>query len=468
MRIGKIKPNQASGIIALTIAIIVFAVYLSMLPQVYSDANFGMDAGDLLGAVLTDGVPHPTGYPTYLLLGKIIQFLPWGSPFFKGALLSAVFASSTAGLSALLSARLISERTPTEVRAVITAAVGMLAGFSPLLWSQAVIVEVYALAVFFIVCGLWWIHLVLEGGRDRQQWTYIFCLSVLIGLGFGNHLMLGLLAPGFLLAFMTAFKKKENRRNLIICVILVLTSAALIYAVLPLRAIGDPPINWGNPQTWEGFIWLISGQLYQGLSFRIPLEELFSRIFYFFTLLREQFGIAGLLLGVFGAVQFMNSEKKIRWVLLSTFLIYPLFSIGYTTNDSVVYTIPAFIVFTVWIGLGLSEAWALLETQPKWQTAMLGGVLSMLFLIRLPGVFTEVDPREVSGANAFAEACLEALPEDAILITQEDADTFPIWYHHFGLGERTDVMVITAKLLQFDWYGKRPGNYLPALVGIPL
>jgi len=450
------------GLAALQAAVLVFAVYLSMLPQIYTDANFGMDGGDLLGAVLTDGIPHPSGYPTYLLLGKIFQLLPWGTPYFKGALLSAVFASAAAGLTGLLAERIISDSVPYKARSAITGGVGLLAGFSPLLWSQAVIVEVYALAVFFILCGLWWMYFLLSE-TDGRKWRLIFPLSALVGLGFGNHLMLGMLAPGFLYAFICSFREKHDRKNLIICALIGIVSALLPYTILPLRSAAGPPINWGDPQTWDGFFWLVSGRLYQGLSFRIPIRELLARITYFFTLLREHFGIGGLLLGVYGAVQFSSSEWRFRWVLLYTFFIFPLFSIGYTTNDSVVYTIPAFIVFALWIGYGISEIWPSLASRPKWQAATVAGLLFLLLIIQLPGLYADLDPRSELQASQFAGNCLAALPEESILFTDADADTFPIWYYHFGLGKRADIKVITTQLLQFDWYRRTLVETYPVL-----
>jgi hypothetical protein len=35
----------------------------------------------------------------------------------------------------------------------------------------------------------------------------------------------------------------------------------LVYLILPLRAASHPPVNWGNPATAGGFLWLVSGRL---------------------------------------------------------------------------------------------------------------------------------------------------------------------------------------------------------------
>src|SRR3990172_6921121 len=53
-------------------------------------AHFSADGGDLIAATATGGVPHPSGYPLYLILARPFQILPLGSLAFRTNLLSAV------------------------------------------------------------------------------------------------------------------------------------------------------------------------------------------------------------------------------------------------------------------------------------------------------------------------------------------------------------------------------------------
>ena len=69
---------------------IVFTLYLATLAPGISWANSGVDGGDYLSALNTGGIPHPTGYPTYLLLAKVIYLVPFGSLAFRGNLFSAI------------------------------------------------------------------------------------------------------------------------------------------------------------------------------------------------------------------------------------------------------------------------------------------------------------------------------------------------------------------------------------------
>src|SRR5258708_26109081 len=69
---------------------------MSTLAPGLSWANNGADGGDLITAAATGGVAHPSGYPTFLLLARLFQFLPWGTIAYRTNLMSAVFTALTA------------------------------------------------------------------------------------------------------------------------------------------------------------------------------------------------------------------------------------------------------------------------------------------------------------------------------------------------------------------------------------
>ena len=97
------------------------------------------DSGELVAAVHTLGIPHPSGYPLYALLGKLwTLLLPLGSVAWRMSLLSAVCA---AGTSALVFAIL---RVAGAGRLAATFSCLLLA-FGPSFWSQATVQRVYSL-----------------------------------------------------------------------------------------------------------------------------------------------------------------------------------------------------------------------------------------------------------------------------------------------------------------------------------
>jgi hypothetical protein len=436
--------------IVVALGVLFAALYLSFAPSRLSRSNYGVDSGDFLSAMITAGIPHPTGYPTYTAFGWVIQHIPFSTPYFRGVLLSAVPAAVALVLLMLWVNKWLLETRPFAEWLGILA--GLLLGSAPLFWSQAVIVEVHGLQMLFVVLGLWWFTALLHPGWIAGHKTLMILISLALGLGMGNHITLIFLLPAWLIAARIG-RRRGMRREWFIWQGLAFVAGTLIYLYLPLRARTYPPINWGNPQTLKGFWWLISAQAYQQLAFSAPLPDLASRVAVWAALIREQFGIPGLVLGVVGAIQYPYRDKTLRWLLLGLIVVYSVFAIGYHTKDSVVYLLPVHMVYAIWIALGLAVIgqWEVKEF-PLGSWLILG--IFVYVFARIPMTYRQVNPRNDTRPADFAEEYLAEAPEDAILITSSDADTFPLWYYHFGLKWRPDVAVIVAPLTRFNWYQK--------------
>lgn len=432
--------------------LVLSALYLPLLPSELTWANFGGDGGDFLAAILTEGIAHPGGYPTYLVLGRVFQLIPLGTAPWRGALLSAMSSAFAGGLLSLWVWYFLSPNGLSgQVASLIT---GLAWGSAPLVWSQAVIVEVHGLQALMAVIWLWWVSLLYKYKGHRHMGG-VSLLSGVAGLSVGNHLTILLFIPALLVVTIPLIiHDLRGRQNLKFWFVqgLAFLLGASVYLSLPLRAQSYPPINWGNPQSWEGFWWVVSGQPYRGLVFHAPWGGLFGRISAWARTLLEQFGLPGLALGVWGAVIF-ETEKANRFqgLLLWVFGSFSAFAIGYNTPDSLVYLIPALLAGAVWVGKGV-----MLTFQWSWRGLRFGWLVSvgmLLFLLgRLPETAQKVDPRTETEAAYFARQVLKETPTGALIFTEADEDTFPLWYAHFGLGERPDVRIIVLPLTQFLWY----------------
>jgi hypothetical protein len=432
-----------SGLVTLCMAIL----YLSIAPTRLSNANFGGDGGDFLAAVLTSGIPHPTGYPTYTLLGTLFQLIPVSTPVFRGALESAIPAALAAGLlTGWVVYVLGSKSTPHLIAAVVA---GGAWGAAPLLFSQAAIVEVHGLQSLFTVLVLWWITLNLQVGPDQNH-NCIYILSLLVGLGIGNHITIALSAPAMIIALIYSAKLSRSWKFILTQLVLIFLGT-LVYIYLPLSARSYPPINWGNPQTWAGFLWEITGNPYHGLLFTAKATVLWERIGSISSLLMDQYGMIGLAAGAIGATIYSFQSKWLRWSLVWIFLIYSAFAIGYQAVDSVGYLLPAIMVFAIWIGLAVPSVSSL-----NWRRLPIGaiviGLLVLSIFMRIPGTRTRVDTREQDQPARYAEQLLKDAPGNAIVNTTTDTDTFPLWYYHFGLHSRPDLRIVVLPLTQFVWY----------------
>ena len=177
-----------------------FAVYFFTLPPTVTleDAGELAVAGDYLG------VPHPPGYPIWTLLAwiftKVFAFVPFRgqpNPAWSIALLSAVFGAVATGISAMLICRsgsdilrrskFISHDMDDRSEGVICWLGGvvssLLFAFTPIMWSQTIIVEVYSLNAFFLTLILLVIYMWIQ----RPSIRTLLVASFLFGLGLTNY-----------------------------------------------------------------------------------------------------------------------------------------------------------------------------------------------------------------------------------------------------------------------------------------
>lgn len=453
------------------LALAVSLAYLNTLAPGLTWANGGADGGDLITAAATSGVAHSSGYPTYLALARLFLFLPAGSPAYRANLLSAASAAAAAVVVSGLVMDMHAGRPVVRRTAGLIA--GLAFGLSPLLWSQAVIAEVYALHALFIALIVR--LLLLEETRDaptdspRRAWLDR-ARGLVFGLAMGNHLTTVLMLPPWLLAGVLRWTPAQARSGdprlndeSGMTVIGVDWSAALrrlgwlgagllIYFSLPLRARAGSPVNWGDPQTWPGFWWLVSGQLYQARVFSLPAAYLWSRAQAWSGLLVDQFGLLGLIVAMAGLFFGRPRLGRVGWITGWTVVAYSAFAVGYASYDSYAYLLPAFLAVALWFGLGAAVVLEALARRAA-PLAPMGSVLLVLAVsahavASLPAVDASRDGR----AEDFGRAVMTAAPPHALVFTQGDEATFSLWYFRFALGQRPDIVVINEALLPYAWY----------------
>ncbi len=131
-----IRPGAAS-LAAAAIAALVYKATLA--PTVGAG-----DSGELILAAESLGIPHPPGYPIWVLLARVAALLPIGAVAWRVNLLSALLSAAAVGLFFLLATR-VGLRRPQA--ALATACFGA----STIVWRSAVEAEVYPLATLFFL-----------------------------------------------------------------------------------------------------------------------------------------------------------------------------------------------------------------------------------------------------------------------------------------------------------------------------
>lgn len=116
----------------------------------------------------------------------------------------------------------------------------------------------------------------------------------------------------------------------------------------------------------------------------------------------------------------------------------------------------SFYAYCIWIGFGVAAISAGLQRYVKGQSMVAAGlaaVLCLLVPIQMAG--QNWDDHDRSGryaARDYGANYLESCEPNAIIFTNGDNDTFPLWYAQEVEGIRTDVRVCNTSYLQTDWY----------------
>ena len=234
--------EHGSALLASAIAALVFGVYaLGASPTIYVG-----DSGELVTAVHLLGIPHPTGYPLYVLLGKLwTLLLPAGSIAWRMSLFSAACAAAACAV-------LYMNLRRARLAPIAAATAALLLAFGPSFWSQANIQRVYSLGALFVLlatAGGWRWH-------ETRSTRVLGLTFFLCGLGATNHTFMAAYAIA-LAAFALAVDPSlgRPRRLAVGCAAFLL--GLLPYAYLPLRSRADPLLDWGDPETLERFLGVV-------------------------------------------------------------------------------------------------------------------------------------------------------------------------------------------------------------------
>lgn len=457
--------QRASKFIPWVVALLALFLYVTTAAPGLTWANQGADGGDLLAAAVSNGVPHPPGYPFYTLLlqGWLTLsglLLPASDLAWRGSLLSACCAALSVGVTVEVATELLRQVNKETWPAWI---VGVAWALSPLLWSQATITEVYALHVlFFSLLGLW----ALRGRR-------LIWLLLLTMLGTAHHLTLLFLLPAVLyLQWSRHAKGRWQAAAQLLATVIVGVGLGLLWHWRTWWAASTvAPVNWGFATRWHDLWWLISGQAYRNYFLSASASITFDRVAAWAYTITMQYTPVGLAVALVGLAYLDQERSALRNFGLLWLVPISIYSILYYTRDSDIYLLPVGWLLVLWLALGMSVMGEWLAKWLRRSPHQLSRVLFVVFALAtlglLPWRWSSLSLRDDTEARDFLAQSASILEPGSIVVSRSDERTFALWYGAWASGELPkDLVLVNDALYQFDWYQRLLTLRYPTVAGV--
>lgn len=362
------------------------------------------------------GIAHPSGYPLYILLGKLFSLLPVGSVAWRVNLSSAVCAALAVWFL-FLALREWTASPALSMWAALTIA------FSPTLWGRAVEAEVYGLNALLVALSLWVAARWAIGGWRAERALPL--LGLLAGAGLASHLTLGGLVLLVIPLALSACPR-PSLRALALAAGLFVAGVAL-YLYIPLRW---PAVNDGEIMTLSHFLSFVSNAESGGALRPLAFVQDLPRWGTVLRLLRMQVGWAGLLLAALGVG---ISFRRNRWLALGlalAWLAWVWFALSFyvAEPDYSAFLIPAHVVLGLWLGVGLGWLMGFLQRRAASlvPVVLAAAVLLPLSRLWLTGPLLDTSREQADEAWGRAVMSLPMAPGAAILA---DSEKFPPLYY---------------------------------------
>lgn len=437
--------------VMVAVAVITATVYAAtMLPGTGGSGDTAK--WQFLGKV--GGLPHPTGYPLYLLLNKaFVTAVPFGSTAWRANLLSVVCA--TAAVVVLY--RLLQA---IGVRRPVAAPTALVFAFSLTFWSQAVVAEVYTLHVLLMVsvlaCAARW----KLGGSD----TWFLVATALYAVSFGNHLSSLLLLPGFAWVVWTERRRAFTATNV---------AWVLAWTVLGVAQYG---LVWAarngvyveaRLHSFADLTDYLSGGWFKDRMFAFgPREMITVRAPMLARLTVAEFGVLCLpaAYGVWRGVARRGPRRALCVALVLYASVTIVYGLGYDIPDVSVYFLPLFLAIAIFLGLGV-DGLLLAAGGRRLPWPVTAAVAAVLPALALGLNWSRVDMSGDTRAPASVDSALARVPDGAELVIED----YPFYMYvqerllGDGTGDARDIVAshATADGVVTNLQDQQTGRYRP-------
>jgi hypothetical protein len=445
------------------------------------------------------GTAHPTGYPTYVLIGWFASVVlqPLGEAALRVNVLSAILVGIGCAVTVDLARRLSGSLA-------LGIAAGLGIALTPIVWAIGTHADPHALH-FALVAIILWLLVRWEDARraSLRADRLLLAAAVVVGLSVGNHSLTLLLGPPIILFVLAVEPGILRRRRFMVANIAAFAIPTVLVRFEMILRAGwfRAPFVYADPSTFTGFWYVTLGAQFHGWL-TDPFSNLSKRFGDLLGMAAGQFGpLAAVIVVAFVA----TAIRRPRYALLSgaTLALTCFFNSVFPDGAIDRYYIgPALIAWT-WLAIlgatvvdvvaSRASAW----TDRSWSpwpgmTAALGPVgLVVAAVVLIAPSLQALPARARSGAinqsndraaQAWTDDVLGALEPNAVVVSWWSYST-PLWYATIVDARRPDICIIDDRnRLDYDlgdldqvidrYIATRPvylirngSSELPALVG---
>lgn len=426
------------------------------------------------------GTAHPTGYPTYVLIGWLASVLlaPLGEPALRMNVLSAILVGVGATFSADLARRLSGSL-------LLGVAAGIGIALTPIVWAIGTHADPHALHFALVAIILWllvrWEHSVRGNASDgdfdrdaaarglsapasretrRRSDRLLLAAAVVVGLSVGNHSLTLLFGPPILLFILAVEPDILQRRRFIAANVLAFAIPTVLVRFEMILRAGwfRAPFVYADPSTWSGFWYVTLGAQFHGWL-TDPFADIGGRIT---ALVSIAVGQLGPLAPVVLIAVVVTAFRQPRYAILtSTTLVLTCFFNSVYPDGAIdrYYIGPALIVWT-WLAIlggaiadtvggwvrtrpapGASGSSAVTKLASGAVAAVFAAFLIVPSLLVVGGRAQLVDRSSDRSAEAWTDDVLATLAPNAVVVSWWSYST-PLWYATIVDGRRPDILII--------------------------
>ncbi len=468
--IKKLIIDKKDIILPTSIFIFTFIVYMKFL----APSIFQGDPAEYCLASYTLGIPHPNGYPIYTWIGHLFTFLPVGNIAYRVNLMSAFFGAATVSLIYTIVLKIAiwnknhhntslntsNQNSFVNIYRFIAVVAALSLAFSRTFWSQSEFAEVYTFNAFFVAL----IILILLLWSENKNNKFLYAFFLIYGLSIGAHASNVLFMPVFLLyitlnnykvflnpqtpvfgaskssicssgnSFPSTPKNRrffERIKNPSLFLLLFIIGISQFLYIL-IRASQYPEYSYISPGFNDWWYLITAKQYSHYLVFSIP--QIPQRILMYLNFLKENFLVLGSLFGIIGIIELFRKNIKVFTLLILMFILNTAFYINYHVFDVEVMFIPSFLIFSVFIGIGIVTIFEFIKNKSdnfkgiisyKKRNFEIFNITIIIFLIisiLMPASFYFANQDDIKQINDdkfvnFAYEGLKEIPSNSTIIT---------------------------------------------------